>query len=323
MITLIDRSRSPLLEKVLSHDTVDALRKCLENNEKALIYLNRRGAFRAYICEDCSHEWMCPRCDIALSMHTTPSHRLICHHCQYETPIPHTCPKCHGARLKGIGNAIQEVERFLAKHLGAENILRLDSDAKKKEAGKNASILLATEYILREDIPDIDLFVVVTPEAELAIPEYDIEERVYSHIRILSGRAKQTVIETSAPLSPFIKKLTEGNYLDFISSTLAERKAFRYPPYTGLAYIKIKDSNENRLDDMTAKLKNKLDIVQKEFQEDPSIRYDRSLREKRAEEYIDTIVIRSDRMTELIAAIEKEILKNRGISLDVRGVKVL
>ncbi len=323
MLTLIDRSRAPLAERVLSHDTLDALTACIKNNERAVVYLNRRGAFRAFICEDCSHEWMCPKCDIALSVHTNPSNKLVCHHCQYECPMSTHCPKCNGTRLKGVGNAIQEVERFLVKHLGQEHVLRLDSDAKKKEAGANAEILLATEYILREDIPDIDLFVVVTPEAELAIPEYDIEERVYSHIRILSGRAKQTVIETNAPLSPFIKKLTEGNYLDFAAKTLAERKAFHYPPYTGLAYIKLKDANEARLTDMTAKLKNKLDIVQKELGEDASIRYDRSLREKRAEEYIDTIVIRSDRMTELVAAIEKEILKNRGISLDVRGTKIL
>ena len=222
-----------------------------------------------------------------------------------------------------MGNAIQEVERFLIKHLGTEHIRRLDSDAKSKEAGGTAKILLATEYVLREDIQQIDLFVVVTPEAELAIPEYDIEERVYSHIRILSGRAKETVIETSTPLSPFIQKLTSGNYRSFIESTLMERKIFRYPPYTGLAYLKIKDRNEARLSDMTAKLKNKLDIVQQELGEDASIRYDRSLREKRAEEYIDTIVIRSDRMPELVEAIEKEILKNRGISLEIRGVKIL
>lgn len=176
---------------------------------------------------------------------------------------------------------------------------------------------------MREDIPDIDVFVVVTPEAELAIPEYDIEERVYSHFRILSGRSRQTIIETSAPHSPFVKTLTDGNYRDFAARTLSERKAFKYPPYTGLAYIRIKDSNETRLSDITAKLKNKLDIVQKELHEDASIRYDRSLREKRAEDYIDTIVIRSDNMAELVLAIEKEILKNRGISLEIRGSKIL
>ncbi len=49
--------------------------------KKTLIFYNRRGNARAYICEDCGHYEKCPHCDIALSYHSDNRGALICHQC--------------------------------------------------------------------------------------------------------------------------------------------------------------------------------------------------------------------------------------------------
>lgn len=165
------------------------------------------------------------------------------------------------------------------------------------------------------------------PEAELNIPEFDVEERVYANIRALASIADECRIETHAPHLPLIEDIMKGNYKSFLTRILRERKQYRYPPYSGLAYIEVHHKNIGALEDMCAKLHNKLDLRAKELiaEEDtsPIIRYDRSVRLKRGGEYIDTIMVRSDRLHELLDPIRMELLRNRNVELHVRGEKIL
>lgn len=159
-----------------------------------------------------------------------------------------------------MGTGLQEVERFLRSHLKNTGIARIDSDTKEL-SDTGSSVVLATEYVLRHDIGKRDLLVVVTPEAELSIPEFDIEERVYCHIRYLCENCEEVIIETSIPKSPLIMDLVHGNYKDFLIRTLSERKKYHYPPYGNIAYLEIRERNEDRLMQKTATLVNKLEIL--------------------------------------------------------------
>ena len=315
MITLINRSRIKALENVMTGESLDILKESVALGETSLVYLNRRGAFRSYVCRDCSHIWMCPRCDISLTLHVQKHSELVCHHCGYRENLPDACPKCRSQSIAGVGTAIQEVERFLASHFDPAMIARIDSDS-EHTVTETTRILVSTQYVLR-DIPKLDSLVILTPEAELVVPEYDIEERVYLHIRLLSRSARQTIIETNIPDSPFIRLLAEGNYKDFLAHTLEERKRFDYPPYADLAYIRIRDKNPDRLVDLAARIKSKLDAVQKDEGES-GVRYDQSVRVRFSGEYMDTIVVRSKNLSPLLSAISPEVLRNRGVRVEIR-----
>ena len=104
-------------------------------------------------------------------------------------------------------------------------------EANTLEPSKKGIVYLATEYALRHLAETISLCVVITPEAELAIPEFDIEERVYTHLRALSGLSKEIIIETHTPRLTLLEDLLHRNYRDFLIRTLRDRKLFRYPPY--------------------------------------------------------------------------------------------
>ncbi len=130
---------------------------------------------------------------------------------------------------------------------------------------ESVDIYLSTEYALRNLSVPLDIAVVLLPESELNIPEFDIEERVYSHIRAISSQATECIIETHTPRLPLIENLMHGNYKSFLTRTLNERKQFHYPPYSGLAYITVQHKNISILEDICAKLQNKLDIRKKEL----------------------------------------------------------
>ncbi len=100
MITLIDRNLVPLEGGILSGETLISLEQALAHSGKILIYLNRRGAYRAFVCGDCSHTWKCPNCDVAMTLHTSPKTQLVCHHCHTILPVPTACPQCHGQNIK-------------------------------------------------------------------------------------------------------------------------------------------------------------------------------------------------------------------------------
>lgn len=317
-ITIINRNLVPLKDGILSVATLEQISLTLRDSpNNVLIYLNRRGAYKAYICRECSHAWKCPHCDVALTLHTSPKNILLCHHCYTTLSMPESCPNCHGHSLTGIGIAVQSVEQFLRKEFPEIEICRLDRD--QKNLVKTARIFIGTEYALRHHIGTVGIAIALLPESELNIPEFDIEERVYANIRALGNISKECIIETHAPKLPLIQDILNGNYKSFLTRTLAERKQYQYPPYSGLAYIRVKHRNTGILEDICAKLNNKLKMeIEKIDPPVSQVLYDRSIRLKRAGEYIDTIMIRSDALSRILVPIQKEVLRNRSVELIIR-----
>ncbi len=218
--------------------------------------------------------------------------------------------------------AVQSVEMFLKKEFPEIEICRLDRD--QKHLSQHARIFIGTEYALRHHFGTIGLAIALLPESELNIPEYDIEERVYANLRAICSVSEASIIETHTPKLPLIRDLLNGNYKSFLTRTLAERKKYHYPPYSGLAYIRIHHKSTAVLEEMCAKINNKLKVASETINPPMSqILYDRSVRLKRAGEYIDTIMIRSDTLSQILAPIQKEVLKNRNMELIVRGEKII
>lgn len=143
--------------------------------------------------------------------------------------------------------------------------------------------------------------------------EYDIEEKIYTNIVYNARKGSDIYIQTFAPKSDLIQNITEGNYRDFLVHTLAERKAFSYPPYRELVHIWVRDRNKERIKDIIYKLRNKLEILKTP---DIELYFDKELFTKRNNEYGQKIVLKGDNLSPLLAEIEKEIFRNRGVSLE-------
>ncbi len=197
-------------------------------------------------------------------------------------------------------------------------IARIDSDKKRTEGLQfqeisEAQILLSTELGNTLSIEWIDLVGFLLLESEIAVPEYDIEEKIYTNIIYNARKGSEIFIQTFAPKSDLIKNITEGNYRDFLVHTLSERKSFSYPPYKELVHIWVRDQSQERIKDIIYKLRNKLELTKT-----PEIElyFDRELFTKRNNEYGQKIVLKWDNLSPLLASIEKEIFRNRWVSIE-------
>lgn len=143
-----------------------------------------------------------------------------------------------------------------------------------------------------------------------------MEERVYSHVRYASLAADDAIIQTYHPESPLAKSLMDGNYREFLGRTLFERKKFRYPPYSEIAYVTVSERTRERAEEAVARLKNKLDIAEKEGGYGVMALSDPSLLTKRADEWYGKIVVKGDRAAELLESLRVEIVRNRNVRLE-------
>lgn len=150
-------------------------------------------------------------------------------------------------------------------------------------------------------------------ETEIAVPEYDIEEKIYTNIAYNARKGSEILIQTFAPKSDLIQNITEGNYRDFLVHTLAERKQFSYPPYKELVHIWVRDKSKERIKDIIYKIRNKLEILKTP---DIKLYFDKELFTKRNNEYGQKIVLKGTNLSPLLTEIEKEIFRNRGVSME-------
>lgn len=150
MFTIIDLNYARCPLPFLSNELVEKITETLAKNKKSLLFFNRRGSARTLLCRDCGYQFLCECCDLAMIVHTSPSHRLLCHHCSAESEMPHSCPKCQGTNLNSVGFGIQKIEENLMKLFPEVRITRIDSDKKRSEGLQfqeisEAQILLSTE----------------------------------------------------------------------------------------------------------------------------------------------------------------------------------
>jgi len=131
-----------------------------------------------------------------------------------EYPMPHSCPKCHGTNLNSVGFGIQKVEENLEKLFPNIRVARIDSDKKRSEGIQfqeisEAQILLSTELGNTIALDDIELVVFLLLESEIAVPEYDIEEKIYINIVYNARKGSDIFIQTFAPKSDLVRNITE------------------------------------------------------------------------------------------------------------------
>ncbi|MDD5376846.1 MAG: hypothetical protein PHH16_01890 [Candidatus Gracilibacteria bacterium] len=318
MFTIIDLNYARCSLPFLSDELVKKITETIAEGKKCLLFFNRRGSARTLLCKDCGYQFFCERCDLAMIVHTSPSRKLLCHHCSAESEMPHSCPKCQGNNLDSIGFGIQKIEENLLKLFPNAPITRIDSDKKRSEGIQfqeisEAQILLSTELGNTLAVEGIELVAFLLLESEIAVPEYDIEEKIYTNIAYNARKGSDIYIQTFAPKSDLIRNITEGNYRDFLVHTLAERKAFSYPPYQELVHIWVRDTNKERIKDIIYKLKNKLETLKTP---DMELYFDKELFMKRNNEYGQKIVLKGSDLSPLLKTIGKEIFRNRGVSME-------
>jgi primosomal protein N' (replication factor Y) len=276
LLTLPNRTASAVLPKVFIEDLsqqyrggtpslfgpllAEKLHNTLEEGNQAILFLNRRAYSPFLMCRDCGNKWECPSCAVTLSYHRR-DFKLKCHHCGYQEPAPHMCPKCEGTKIKPFGVGTERVEEIVIEDFPNARVSRLDRDVAQKKgaieeviaafrSGEN-NVLVGTQLVAKGlDFPNVTLVGVIAADVSLNLPDFRSSERTFQLLSQVAGRAGrgskpgEVVIQTFNPSTPAIVFAQRHEYLEFFHHCLAERKEVSYPPYVGLINIVL--SGESR-----------------------------------------------------------------------------
>ncbi len=245
--------------RVISSELKDRLNNCLNNNEQAIILLNRRGYSTTVTCHNCGYKVVCTNCDIPLTYHKK-SNTMKCHYCDYTTYKPSICPECGSKDINQFGLGTEKLEEIISNMFPNSRVVRMDVDTTSRKGShkkifddfKNHKydILIGTQMISKGlDFENVTLVGVINGDASLNIPDFRNSERTFSLLNQVSGRAgrgkkKGYVIIQGFNLNHYsILKAKEHDYVGFYEEEMNIRKILKYPPFYNFSIIKIVGNN--------------------------------------------------------------------------------
>lgn len=252
-IILVDlRQAVRFKQSSLSEALKKALDECLAQNQKALIFLNRRGFAPYLICRDCGFVPHCRNCAVTLTYHSS-SLQLKCHHCNAIYRVFDHCPKCQGLKIQAAGVGTERVEADLKTFYPNVPIVRFDADTVRKKnkhrelllrfAQAKKGILVGTQMVSKGlDFPDIALVGVINADTALNLPDFRAAERTVQLMQQVAGRSGRgltqgrVIVQTYNPDS-YCLKLLNFSYDEFYRQELAWRQPLNYPPYADIINI--------------------------------------------------------------------------------------
>lgn len=233
----------------LSNKLLETLESTFEKGEQALIFHNRRGTASTTLCENCGWQSGCPRCYVPLTLHAD-NHRLRCHICSLEAPVPTSCPSCHRADIIHKGLGTKRIEDELRRLFPKQTIARFDGDTatqgsvdKRYQELYDGSIdlIIGTQVIAKGlDLPYLRTVGVVQADAGLSLPDFAAPERTFQLLAQVIGRVGRShhstnvIVQSYQPDHTAIVDGLSRNYKDFYTRTLALRKHTYFPPFCHL-----------------------------------------------------------------------------------------
>jgi len=245
---------------IFSRALSQAITEATGKNEQVILFLNRRGGATFIQCRNCGYVLRCRRCEVVLTYHLDED-TLVCHQCNYRTPVPQTCPRCLSRRIKFLGIGTQKLAQIAQDSFPGARLLRWDSDATRgKDAHREilnrfraheADILIGTQMIAKGlDLPLVTLVGVVNADVSLNLPDFRAGERTFQLVSQVLGRAGRgsrggrVVIQTYFPEYYALQAAARHNYALFYEQEIDYRRQLRNPPFARLARLTYRHTND-------------------------------------------------------------------------------
>ncbi len=260
------------------------LQKELEQNlqagEQSILFVNRRGYHNYLSCNQCGAVKRCPHCSVSLTYHTRGRYRaredesvpaaharngyLTCHYCGYRERVPEQCPECGNTRMQFFGFGTQMAENSLQDAYPEARVLRMDADTTQGKfayeqmldrfRASEGDILLGTQMVTKgHDFPNVTLVGVLSADASLYLDDYRANERTFSLITQVIGRAGRAakagraVIQTYSPDHAVLRLAAAQDYDGFYRDEIAMRRALVFPPFCDIVLFSFSCAFEPEL----------------------------------------------------------------------------
>jgi len=291
--------------------------------EQAMLFIPTRANFKYLICEACGHTHSCPYCSVGMSVHRK-SNAIKCHYCSFSEPIPSQCTECGHEMLTSNRLGTAEAVHFFEETHPDIRVGQFDRDAvstqnKLKKLlkafnAKEIDLLIGTQMLSKgHDYHDVTLAVILGLDNQLNMSDYRAREKTLSlliQIAGRSGRKKAAKVLVQSYNKEFFEAYI-GKYEQFLEDEKEFRKGL-YPPYKKLARILFAHKYANKAEEAMQEMVEKL----RSFTTVETIGYGPSQIEKIANKYRYQILLRADKSTDLITAIQSSRVSLAEIDMD-------
>lgn len=255
-VSIVDMAKEMKKRNMMFSDELkEEILNTLAKKEQVMLLLNRRGFSTIISCQSCGYTYKCPHCEISLTYHKS-SNNLRCHYCGYTKLLTDICPTCHEKAIRDFGLGTEKIESELKKLFPSARILRMDADTTTKKGSHEkyinmisdgrVDIIVGTQMISKGlDFPNISLVGVINADESLNIPDFRSNEKTFSLLNQVSGRAgrsgieSKVIIQTFNPDNKLFELIKNNNYIGLFNNEMIIRKRLNYPPYYYILGIKI------------------------------------------------------------------------------------
>lgn len=260
VVNTADLQKRKMMAGPFSPLLLSRVREALENGEQAILFQNRRGFAPVVECHQCGWVPTCQHCDVSLTYHRQMN-QLTCHYCGYTYRVPTECPCCGSTDLRTRGFGTEKIEEQVREVFPEARISRMDLDTTRTRnayeriisdfSACRTNILIGTQMVSKGlDFDHVSVVGILNADAMLNQPDFRAYEHAYMMMSQVSGRAGRknkrglVILQTKQPKLPVIDYVVRGDYKALYKELIAERQAFRYPPYFHLIYVFIKHRQE-------------------------------------------------------------------------------
>lgn len=240
------------------------MREALERGEQVILFQNRRGFAPVVECRQCGWVPTCQHCDVSLTYHRQLN-QLTCHYCGYTYRVPTECPCCGSTELRSRGYGTEKIEEQVRETFPDARIARMDLDTTRTRnayeriisdfsAGRT-NILIGTQMISKGlDFDKVSVVGIINADGMLNYPDFRAYEHAFMMMAQVSGRAGRkgkrglVILQTKQKEVSVIDQVVRNDYTSLYKELIAERQAFRYPPYFRLIYVFLRHRQESTVD---------------------------------------------------------------------------
>lgn len=267
---------------IFTERLAEGMESALAKGQQVMLFQNRRAYATFLLCRECGYTAGCPNCAVSLKLHA--AERLLrCHHCEYESQAPTTCPTCGGRKIGKFGIGTERIEEETRAAFPDARVLRMDRDTTTRKGSvreildafrhREADILIGTQMIAKGlDFPGVTLVGVISADTSLNLPDFRAGERTFQLLSQVSGRAGrghesgEVVIQTFNPDHYAVIAAAAHDYAGFYDQEIERRRDTGYPPFSSLVNIVAADPNEadakRRLNNLVSALREMLTGLQ-------------------------------------------------------------
>lgn len=232
----------PVDEEIISPELEASIRESLDNNEKSLLFINRKGYYNNHFCQNCGEPIYCPRCHSVLQSRKAGK-EVVCRVCGFESSFPDECPNCaHKTfvnRSFGIEKTLEEV-----KHKFPE--AKIDPYFYGHTPNlKDTDIIVATKSIFYyKNLENVSTVGALLADLDTNYPDFHAAEsavRLYYELFSKYNNARKFLQLKN--IKEDVIEAIGGNSLDFYLKQLDSRAALKLPPFNDLYIFTLTADN--------------------------------------------------------------------------------